>query len=123
MHMESIWQNRKFSLFGPFWDPQNAFGFGHGLTGSKGTTFGNANFEPQFCKIGLGLSPFRKIFLQKDRQPKIMGVGKKFQKCAGFRPRARLLRNNARARARGTKSGPGVQNPKMKIENRFFKLI
>ena len=121
--MESIWKNRKFSLFGPFWDPQIAFGFGAGLTGSKGTTFGKANFETQFCKIGLGLSPFRKIFLQKDRSAKIMAVGKKFPKCAGFRPCAREMRIYARARARGMKSGPTVQNPKMKIQNRFLELI
>ena len=95
--MESIWKNRKFSLFGPFWDTQIAFGFGAGLTGSKGTTFGKANFETQFCKIGLGLSPFRKNFSQKDRSPKIMGVGKKFPKCAGFRPCAREMRIYARA--------------------------
>ena len=115
--MESIWKNRKFSLFGPFWDPQNGLGFRVWLAGPKGTTFGNADFETQFCKNGLRLAPFRKIFLQKDRSPKIMGVGKKFPKCAGFRSGARKMRITARARARGMESALGGQNPKMKNEN------
>ena len=59
--MESIWKNRKFSLFGPFWPPQNGLGWPAGWSGSKGTPFKNTLLKTLLFIFWFQSSPIVKI--------------------------------------------------------------